>query len=505
MAIEHLDVVIVGAGISGLGAAVHVQQSCPTKRYAILEARADIGGTWSLFRYPGVRSDSDMYTLGFRFKPWTSRKAIADGTAIMSYLRETVDEFALKDKIRFEHKITDASWDSATALWTLRAIQGPEKVPVMFTCSLLLSCTGYYNYDKGYTPDFPGMDRYEGRIVHPQHWPADLDYTGKKAIVIGSGATAVTLIPAMIDSGADHVTMLQRTPTYMVSRPSEDWFATRLQQLLPAKAAYAITRWRNVVMQQFMYNAMRKQPKRAKDNLIGRVTKELGADYDIKTHFTPPYNPWDQRLCLVPDSDIFRVIREGRADVVTDQIETFTPTGITLKSGTALNADIIVTATGLNLEMLSGMNLTIDGKPTHVSQHILYKGIMFSNIPNLLMWFGYTNASWTLKADLTSEYACRIINHMDETGTAIAVAKLDEHPAELENFVTDFSSGYFARVMDKLPKQGKDFPWKLFQNYQRDVKLLRKGELVDGTLRFAKPHSIAAAQNDHKELLEAAE
>ena len=501
MAIEHIDVLIIGAGISGLGAAVHLQQECPTKSYAILEARADIGGTWSLFQYPGIRSDSDMYTLGFRFKPWTSRKAIADGPSIMSYLRETVDEFGLKDKIRFGHKITQALWDSETALWTLKGTNGSE--PVTLTCNMLLSCTGYYNYDKGYTPDFPGMSTFKGRIVHPQHWPADLDYQNKKAIVIGSGATAVTLIPAMIDNGAGHVTMLQRTPSYMVSRPSEDKFATLLQRMLPAKAAYAITRWRNVLMQQFMFNTMRKKPEKTKETLIGMVTKELGPDYDIATHFTPPYNPWDQRLCLVPDSDIFRVIREGHADVVTDHIDTFTPTGIKLKSGKELDADIIVTATGLNMEMLSGLNLTIDGTPTHVSQHVLYKGIMFSNIPNLLMWFGYTNASWTLKADLTSEYACRLINHMDQTGTRIVVAELPEQPVELEHFVTDFSSGYFARVMDQLPKQGKAFPWKLFQNYRKDVKLLRKGELLDGTLAFKRAHKAAAPAVE--EMLQAAE
>jgi monooxygenase len=505
MAIEHLDTVIIGAGISGIGAGVHVQQDCPTKSFAILEARTDIGGTWSLFQYPGVRSDSDMYTLGFRFKPWTSRKAIADGPSIMAYLRETVEEFGLRDKIRHEHRITRASWDSESALWTLEGTKGPNEEPLTLTCNMLLSCTGYYRYDKGFTPDFKGMDRFKGRIVHPQHWPADLDYAGKTAIVIGSGATAVTLIPAMIDKGAQHVTMLQRTPTYMVSRPSEDKFATRLQDWLPAKTAYALTRWRNVLAQQFMYNTIRKRPQKAKDSLIKMVADELGPDYDVATHFTPPYNPWDQRLCLVPDSDIFRVIREGRADIVTDHIESFTETGIMLKSGKELSADIVVTATGLNMQMLSGMALMIDGVPTHVSQHVLYKGIMFSNIPNLLMWFGYTNASWTLKADLTSEYACRLINHMDATGTRIVTPALAEHPAALEDFVTGFSSGYFARVMDQLPKQGSAFPWKLFQNYRKDVKLLRKGALVDGTLVFAKPHRVAAAMPEEEVMLEAAE
>ncbi|MEY4500222.1 MAG: hypothetical protein RIS52_112 [Pseudomonadota bacterium] len=501
MAVEHVDVLIIGAGISGIGAAVHVQKECPGKSFAVLERRPNIGGTWDLFRYPGIRSDSDMYTLGFRFKPWTSRKAIADGPAILSYLQETVHEFGLKDKIRHGHNMLRAAWDSATALWTVSGTQGPDATPISFTCSMLLSCTGYYNYDKGYTPDFPGAESFKGQIIHPQHWPEALDYTGKSVIVIGSGATAVTLVPAMIDKGSGPVTLLQRTPTYMVSRPSVDTFAVGLQKLLPAKAAYRVTRWRNVLAQQFMFNYIRKNPKKATDKLLGLVRTELGPDYDIKTHMTPPYNPWDQRLCLVPDSDIFRVIREGKAEIVTDQIETFTETGIRLKSGKALTADIIVSATGLNLQLLSGLELTVDGKREQISDHVLYKGIMFSNIPNLLMWFGYTNASWTLKADLTSEYACRLIRHMDATGTQIVTPVLQSNPTALEPFVADFTSGYFARAMESLPKQGKEFPWKLFQNYIKDVKLLRKGTLVDGVLAFTRAH----AEVETEPLLQAAE
>jgi monooxygenase len=501
MTVEHIDVLIVGAGISGIGAAVHVKTECPGKSFAVLERRPNVGGTWDLFKYPGIRSDSDMYTLGFRFKPWTSRKAIADGPSILSYLRETVHDYGLKDNIRHGHRVTAASWDSETALWTVTGTQGPDDAPLALTCSMLLSCTGYYNYDKGYTPDFPGADRFKGRIVHPQHWPEDLEYKGKKTIVIGSGATAVTLVPAMIDNGAGHVTMLQRTPSYMVSRPSEDKIALGLKKILPSKAAYRITRWRNVLMQQFMFGYMRKNPEKATEKLLGMVKAEL-PDHDIKTHFTPPYKPWDQRLCLVPDSDIFRVIRDGQADIVTDHIETFTEKGIRLRSGKELEADIIVTATGLNLQMLSGMELTIDGQREHLGDHVLYKGIMFSNIPNLLMWFGYTNASWTLKADLTSEYACRLINHMDATGNEIVVAALNDDKIELEGFVTDFSSGYFARAMDSLPKQGKNFPWKLFQNYIKDVKLLRKGAIEDGVLAFARPHKVT---EQRAPLLEAAE
>jgi monooxygenase len=502
MATEHVDVLIIGAGISGIGAAVHVKKNCPGKSFAILERRPNIGGTWDLFRYPGIRSDSDMYTLGFRFKPWTSRKAIADGPSILTYLNETVDEFKIKDNIRHNHQVTKSSWDSETALWTIEGTQGEDGKPFKLTCNMLFSCTGYYNYDKGYTPDFPGVDKFKGRIVHPQHWPQDLDYTGKTSIVIGSGATAVTLVPAMIDNGAGHVTMLQRTPTYMVSRPSEDKVATTLQKLLPAKSAYRVTRWRNVLMQQFMFNYMRKNPEKTAGKLIDMVQSELGPSYDTKTHFTPPYKPWDQRLCLVPDADIFRVIRDGQADIVTDHIETFTENGILLKSGKELKADIIVTATGLNMQMLSGMELWVDGAQEHIGNHVLYKGIMFSNIPNLLMWFGYTNASWTLKADLTSEYACRLINHMDASGTRMVTPVLDDQGIELEDFVADFSSGYFARAMAGLPKQGRNFPWKLFQNYIKDVKLLRKGELADGVLKFSGPRAVTR----HEEpLLEAAE
>jgi monooxygenase len=502
MTIEHVDVLIIGAGISGIGAAVHLQQQCLGKSFAMIERRPNIGGTWDLFKYPGIRSDSDMYTLGFRFKPWTSKKAIADGPSILSYLKETVEEYGLKDKIRHEHQVKRASWNSETATWSLEGTKGPDQTPFKMTCSMLFCCTGYYNYDKGFTPDFPGADAFKGRIVHPQHWPEDLDYQNKRAIVIGSGATAVTLVPAMIDNGAGHVTMLQRTPSYIASRPSIDKFATTLQKLLPAKTAYRVTRWRNVLRQQFIFSYMRKYPAKATTKLLGMVKDELGPNYDIQTHFTPPYQPWDQRLCLVPDSDMFRVIRDGRADVVTDHIDTFTENGIRLKSGQELQADIIITATGLNMLMLSGMELIVDGKREHLGSHVLYKGIMFSNIPNVMMWFGYTNASWTLKADLTSEYACRVINHMDASGTSIVTPVLPEGAVALEPFVADFSSGYFARAMDSLPKQGKAFPWKLFQNYIKDVKLLRKGALEDGVLAFKKPQTVARVEEP---MLEAAE
>lgn len=504
MAIEHVDVLIVGAGISGIGAAVHLQKLCPGKSFAIMERRENFGGTWDLFRYPGIRSDSDMYTLGFSFKPWTARKAIADAPSIMSYLGETINEHDLKKHIRFNHHVKRAHWSSEDAKWTVEGTIGADGKPMTVTCNMLLMCSGYYNYDQGYTPDFAGLDAYKGTLVHPQHWPESLDYKGKKVIVIGSGATAVTLVPAMADSGAGHVTMLQRTPTYMVSRPAEDAFALGLRKYLPAKAAYWVTRWRNVLMQQFMFRLLRKRPEQSAERLIGMVKDLLPAGFDVGKHFTPPYKPWDQRLCLVPDSDFFNAVSDGRASIVTDHIERFTEKGILLKSGEELEADIIVTATGLNMQMLSGLEAYVDGVPFKPGEHILYKGTMFNDVPNLIMWFGYTNASWTLKADLTSEYACRIINHLDASGKKIAVPRIKGKKPELDSFV-DFSSGYFTRAADQLPKQGKDFPWRLHQSYPKDIQLLRYGSLNDEAMCFEAPHKVASKAGDAPALLEAAE
>ncbi|MEY3985890.1 MAG: hypothetical protein RLZ59_1335 [Pseudomonadota bacterium] len=498
MAVEQVDALIVGAGISGLGAAVHMQKMCPGKSFAIMERRDNFGGTWDLFRYPGIRSDSDMYTLGFRFKPWTARKAIADAPTIMTYLKETIAEYGLNQHIRYNSHVQKAHWSSEDALWTVEGMQKGK--PFKVTCSMLFMCSGYYNYDQGYTPDFPGKDSFKGTIVHPQHWPEKLDYQGKKVIVIGSGATAVTLVPAMADTGAGHVTMLQRTPTYMVSRPAEDKFALGLRKILPSGLAYAITRWRNVLLQQFMFKLVRKRPEKSAERLIGMVREQLPEGFDVQKHFTPPYKPWDQRLCLVPDSDFFNAVSDGRASIETDHIERFTEKGILLKSGKELEADIIVTATGLNLQMLSGLEAYIDGERFNVADRILYKGAMFNDVPNLLMWFGYTNASWTLKADLTSEYACRLINHLDATGTKIAVPRLKGKHVELEPFV-DFSSGYFQRAVGALPKQAKEAPWKLHQDYAKDIKNLRYGPLTDEAMCFEKPHKAATAAP----LLEAAE
>jgi monooxygenase len=481
---ETIDVLIVGAGISGIGAAVHLQQRCPNKTFAVVERRAQIGGTWDLFRYPGVRSDSDMYTLGFRFKPWTHEKAIADGPTILSYLDETVSEHGLKSKIRFDHHVLRSTWSSDTARWTVELATGPDRTPVVIEASFLFMCGGYYNYDEGYTPEFEGRSEYNGTVVHPQHWPKDLDYRGKQVVVIGSGATAVTIVPAMAEQGAAKVTMLQRSPTYMASRPSTDAIANRARKVLPAKVAYGAIRWRNIAMGSFFFNLARKRPEKVAGKLLEAVQKELGPNYDM-AHFTPKYNPWDQRLCLVPDSDMFKAIKGGKAEVVTGTIDRFTPGGVRLSSGEELAADIIVTATGLNLQMLAGMEVIVDGAKIDVGDTVLHKGIMFSGIPNLAMWFGYTNASWTLKADLTSEYMCRMLQHMDASGQRVVTPVFSSASSERETFV-DFSSGYFQRSQHLLPKQGRALPWKLNQNYFKDVKLLRRGAIADEGLTFSR-------------------
>jgi cation diffusion facilitator CzcD-associated flavoprotein CzcO len=480
---QDLDVLVVGAGISGIGAAVHLKTLCPDKRFLVLERRERFGGTWDLFRYPGIRSDSDMYTLGFRFKPWTARKAIADGPAIRDYLGETIREHDLDRMIHYGQRVLRADWEGKRARWTLEVEEVASGKTVHFSAAMLFMCSGYYDYDAGYTPDFPGLSDFEGTVVHPQHWPEDLDCRGKRVVVIGSGATAVTLVPALAEADAEQVTMLQRTPTYMVSRPSEDAFALWLRRVLPTGLAYAITRWRNILTQQFFYSFMRWRPRAAARRLIDMVGDMLPAGYDLKTHFTPPYKPWDQRLCLVPDSDFFRAIRRGRASVATGHIARFTRGGIALESGEELPADVIVTATGLNVRVFGGVEFGIDGTPFVPAKHVLHKGTMLSDVPNLLMWFGYTNASWTLKADLTAEYACRLIQRMDASGARIVVPRLQGRRIPLTDFV-DFSSSYFRRVMDRLPKQGTQFPWRLHQNYLKDVFLLRHGRLDDGALSF---------------------
>lgn len=478
---EHFDVVVVGAGISGIGAGYHLQANSPDRSYVILEGRERLGGTWDLFRYPGIRSDSDMYTLGFSFRPWTGAKAIADGPAILRYLDETAREHGVDRHIRYRHRVKSAAWSSEDALWTVVAER--EEGEVTLTCSFLFMATGYYNYARGYTPDFPGVADFAGRIVHPQFWTDDVDYAGKRVVVIGSGATAVTLVPELARQAA-HVTMLQRSPTYIVARPSEDKIANWLRSKLPAKTAYGLTRWKNVLLQQYFYRIARKRPEKAKQAIIDMVRDELGPDYDVGTHFTPSYNPWDQRLCLVPDADLFVSIREGKASVVTDTIDRFTRTGIRLASGRALEADLIVTATGLEIQLLSGMPVTVDGKLFEPAKHMTYKGMMFSDVPNFAISFGYTNASWTLKADLTANYMTRLLNAMKKRGMRQVTPRLKE-PVEEMPFL-DFTSGYVQRAAAHLPRQGTRKPWRVHQNYTLDVMALKFGG-IDQEMEFSNP------------------
>ncbi len=482
---EHLDVLIVGAGLSGIGAACHLQTDCPGKRYAILERRERSGGTWDLFQYPGIRSDSDMFTLGYRFKPWTEAKAIADGPSILSYIRETAREHGVEDKIRYQRRVVRADWSSADARWTVEVQRTDTGETEQLTCSFLFGCTGYYNYDKGYSPFFEGRKRFRGEIVHPQHWPEQLDYTGKRVVVIGSGATAVTLVPSMAEQGAAHVTMLQRSPTYIVALPGRDPIADFLRSKLPARVAYPIVRWKNVTLQATMYALSRRAPSFMRRVLRRGVERQLPPGYDVDTHFNPTYDPWDQRICLVPDADLFKVIRDGSASVVTDRIETFTETGLKLASGTELEADVIVTATGLNLQLLGGMAIGVDGRDVEMSETVGYKGMMFSGLPNMAVTLGYTNASWTLKADLCAEYVCRLLNHMDANGYRVATPLGPDPSAPTEPFL-DLKSGYVTRSLDMLPKQGERTPWRLHQNYARDILLMRRGPIEDEAIAFSR-------------------
>jgi cation diffusion facilitator CzcD-associated flavoprotein CzcO len=476
---DHFNVIIVGAGLSGIGAACQLSVACPNKSFAILEGRDAIGGTWDLFRYPGVRSDSDMYTLGYRFRPWRDAKAIADGPSILNYIRDTASEFGVDKKIRYGHRVKQASWSSDDARWTVEA-QTDDGL-TQFTCNFLYLCTGYYDYENGYTPEWSNTEEFKGQIIHPQKWPEDLEYKNKRIVVIGSGATAVTLVPAMAEQ-AGHVTMLQRSPTYIMTLPAEDRVANWLRRVLPERLSYALTRWKNVFLQMFFYVLSRKRPQTMKRLIEKGVRTELGEDYDI-AHFTPTYNPWDQRLCLVPDSDLFRVIREGRASIVTDQIETFTETGLRLKSGKRLDADIIVTATGLNLKLMAGLQLVVDGEPVDLSKTVAYKGMMYSDVPNAASALGYTNASWTLKCDLTAEYVCRILNYMDAHGYRQCTPRLND-PSIKKERVLDFTSGYVERALHTLPSQGSKTPWRLHQNYVKDLSMLRYGRVNDGTMEF---------------------
>lgn len=484
--IEHLDVLIIGAGISGLGAGHYLRTELPKKSFAIFESRAASGGTWDLFRYPGIRSDSDLYTFGYEFEPWRDKESIAEAPRILKYLRQTAHLNGVDAHIRYHHKVIALSWSSATARWTVTVEHTDTGELSELTANWVFGSTGYYRYDEGYTPEFEGRQTFQGQIVHPQHWPEDLDYAGKRVVVIGSGATAVTLVPAMADQAA-HVTMLQRTPTYVLPVPKNDVIANALKKLFGAERGYALTRRKNVAQQRFIWSFCQRRPKLARKIIRYLNASALPAGYPVDEHFNPPYNPWDQRLCTVPDADLFKAISNGTASVVTDAIETFTPTGVQLKSGRALQADIIITATGLNLQILGGMTVSVDGEEVTLSDRIIYRGTMLTGVPNLAMAIGYTNSSWTLKVGLISEYFCKLLRHMDLYGADTAWT---EAPADLPTRpLLDFGAGYVTRSLADLPKQGPQFPWLMSKNYQDDCRLLRQGKVVDEFLHFANAAS----------------
>ena len=481
MATEHFDVLIAGAGLSGIGVACHLTKKCPDKSFAILEARDAIGGTWDLFRYPGIRSDSDMFTLGYRFKPWTSDKGIADGGDIRQYIRDAATENKVDEKIRFKHKVKNADWNSREKLWTVTSdVDGETRT---YTAKYLVGCTGYYDYDEGFTPEFAGREDFKGQVIHPQFWPEDLDYTGKKVVVIGSGATAVTLIPSM-SREVESITMLQRSPTYIVPVPSKDKLAIRLRKFLPESFAYSIIRSRNIMLTMAFYNYCKRFPQKARDFIFNFNKKILPKDFDM-SHFTPKYNPWDERLCAVPGGDLYKAIHKGKADVVTDHIDKFVDNGILLKSGKTLEADIIITATGLKVVVLGKINVTMDGQPFDVTDKMSYRGVMFEGIPNAAMVFGYTNSSWTLKADLIADYFCRVVNYMDDKGYD-EVIPVNHDPGMAKKSFIDLTSGYISRVKDQLPKQGTKGAWKLHQNYFRDWLSLRASRITAKELQYGK-------------------
>ena len=507
MELEHFDILIMGAGLSGIGAAHHLQKFCPKKTYTILEQRERIGGTWDLFRYPGIRSDSDMLTMGYSFRPWTSSKVISPGDDIRDYITATAREEGIDRHIRFRHRIQHAAWSSKDAQWEVAAVRtlpdGREE-PVTLTCNFLFSCAGYYRYSAGYLPEFPNIDRFQGRVVHPQAWPEDLDYAGRRVVIIGSGATAVTLVPSMAETAA-HVTMLQRSPTYIVSAPAQDRISSWLQRLLPASWAYRLGRWKNVAFMTYFYQLAQRRPNFVKNAIIKKVSEALGPDYDVATHFTPRYNPWEQRLCLVPDADLFQAIKAGRASVVTDHIETFTAKGIKLESGRELEADIIVTATGLVMQPLGGIELSVDGRSVDLGKTLAYKGVMVSGVPNLASVFGYINASWTLKADLICTFVCRLLNLMDRKGMRQVTPQVKSNNGEetaVAPFVEHFSSGYMQRALARWPRQGSKPPWRVYQNYFRDTISLKWSSIDDGALEFSNPP--ASSNPSPRELAEAA-
>ncbi len=493
---EHLDVLVVGAGLSGIAAGHHLQTACPWASYAILEARGAIGGTWDLFRYPGIRSDSDMYTLGYSFRPWAGEKSIADGDSILEYIRETARVEGIDRRIRYHHRVVRADWSSEDARWHVTAErhdpERPDAAPetVELTCGFLFSCSGYYRYDRGHQPDFPGMDRFRGQLIHPQHWPEDLDHAGKRVVVIGSGATAVTLVPSMARDAAN-VTMLQRSPSYVVAMPAKNPLAHLLQRLLPTRWSGPIIKWMNALGSQGFYQLSQRRPGLVKKILRKQLEHELPEGYDIDTHFTPSYDPWDQRVCLVPNGDLFKAIDDGSVDVVTDHIETFTETGIRLRSGTELEADIVVSATGLELLFLGGIEATVDGEPVDLPSKLAYKGMMLEGVPNLALAIGYTNASWTLKCDLTCEYVTRMLNHMRATGMRQATP-VNRDASVIPQPLLGLSSGYVQRSADRFPKQGSRMPWQVHQSYLKDYRALKRSDVEDGVMQYSNPAPVAA-------------
>ncbi len=479
---DYVDVLIVGAGLSGIAAGYYLQARCPRLSWTILEARDSIGGTWDLFRYPGLRSDSDMYTFGYRFRPWRGDEAIAGGAAILQYIKDTAREFGIDRRIRFRHRVCGLSWSSQTARWTVDLQRGAAAEPAQLRCKFLFMCSGYYRYDQGYAPTWPGMADFQGEILHPQAWRDDADYAGKRVVVIGSGATAVTMIPALAKR-AKHVVMLQRSPTYVVSGPSRDAFSLKLRARLPFKLASSLARWRSILRSMYFYSAARSKPALVRANILAGVRAQLGADFDVERHFGPRYQPWDQRLCLAPDGDFFKAIAAGRATVKTDEIERFTEDGILLRSGERLSADLVITATGLVMQLLGDIAIQVDGAPRRLNECLSYKGVMYSGIPNLASAFGYTNASWTLKAELICEYVCRLLRHMERHGCQRCLPRPPES-LETQDFL-EFSSGYVRRALDGLPRQGKRRPWRAYQNYLKDLVMLRYGRLEDGVLEFS--------------------
>ncbi len=489
---DHFDVIIVGAGISGIGAAHHLQKLCPGKTFAILEARATIGGTWDLFRYPGIRSDSDMFTLGYGFHPWREAKVIADGPSIKSYVTATAKEYGIDRHIRFSTQVTDIAFDSTTARWTVTAATPAGETEV--SCNFLWMCSGYYRYAEGYTPEFPGAGKFKGEIIHPQHWPENFNYAGKEIVVIGSGATAVTLIPSMADK-AKHITMLQRSPSWFFNLPERSNLAAGLSKIMPKSLAFRIVRWYRIVFQQIMYKLIRARPEKTGERLLDLVREQLPAGYDVEKHFHPRYNPWDQRLCVVPDGDLFEAISKGKASVETDEIETFTEDGIRLKSGKTLNADIIITATGLTLEAMGGASASVDGRKINLGETFAYRGLACSGMPNIAFVFGYTNSSWTLRADLISHYVCRLINYMDKNGYDIATPANRDPGLKREPFL-NLNSGYILRAAERLPKQGDKDPWRNPQSYFRDIAILRYGRIDDGVMTFSKAAGVASNATD---------